>query len=193
LTNHRIVARPGEPWPDEAFSQTTSGMPDLVHLNRVQGRPDNLPLLSLLEAYRELAERQPGYKVAYEKTLAKLEQADPDHEEVQEGLGKRDLDAGQFSDAIIHLKRAIALAPSRAMPYSYLSQALAQLGQLDVAILASQKAVSLDPYDALYRKVLIDRFIAAKRYDEAVAAMSNYEKLFPEDSFMRKMLELAKQ
>ena len=32
-TNHRIVTRPDEPFPDETFAQTTAAMPDLIHLN----------------------------------------------------------------------------------------------------------------------------------------------------------------
>ena len=193
LTNHRILARPGEPWPDAAFAQTTPALPDLVHLNRVAGHEDNLPLLSLLEAYRELSETRPEYKPAYEKTLSELEQTDPDHEEVQEALGRRDMGAGEFSEAIPHFQRATAFNPTRAQPYSNLAQALSRVGQLEDAVTASRKAVTLDPYKALYQKVLIDCLIAAKRYDEATAAMENYVKLFPEDSLMRKMLDLAKQ
>jgi hypothetical protein len=91
LTNHRILARPGEPWPEEAFEQTTPQLPDLIHLNRVRGRADDLPGVSLLEAYREIAERDPAYADAYKRTLNALEQKDPEHAPVQEALGKRDL------------------------------------------------------------------------------------------------------
>lgn len=193
LTNHRILATQGEPWPEEAFAQTTPQLPDLVHLNRVAGREDTVPLLSLLEAYRELSERQPEYKPVYQKTLSELEQSDPDHEEVQEELGRRDLDAGELSQAVVHFRRATVLNASRPQPYSYLAQALNREGEPEDAVAESRKAVTLDPYNAGYQKVLVDCLIAAKRYDDATTALENYVKLFPEDSFMRKMLELAKQ
>jgi Flp pilus assembly protein TadD len=193
LTNHRILAQPGEPWPDEAFEQTTRALPDLVHINRVAGTEDELPSLTLLEAYREIAERRPEYKEAYEKTLAGLEQSDPDVFPVQLALGKRDLANGETQNAIHHLQRATALDPKQASGYAALAQALAQADQIDQAIAASQKAVSLEPYNALSQKALIDQLIAAKRYDKATAAMEHYLELFPEDGFMRRMLEIAKQ
>lgn len=193
LTNHRILARPGEPWPDEAFRQTTPELPDLVHLNRVAGRDDNLPAVSLLEAYREIAERQPEYNAAYQKTLGQLEQTDPENAVVQQALGRRDWQSGNSADAINHLDHALRLDPGLAASYSYLSEVLAQQGEIDKAIAASEKAVSLEPYNALYQKALIDRLITGKQYDKAVIAMERYMQLFPEDNFMRRMLDVAKQ
>lgn len=193
LTNHRILSKPEEPWPDEAYAQTTSSLPDLVHLNRVPGREDDLPALSLLEAYREIAEQRPEYTAAYQRALSDLEQTDPDHAPVQEGLGRRDLANGDLDDAIAHLQQAIKLDPQRGPAYSYLSEALAQTDQLNRAIDASEKAVSLNPYKAFYRKALIERLIAAKQYPKALAEMQLYMELFPEDDLMRRMLEMAKQ
>jgi hypothetical protein len=193
LTNHRILARPNEPWPDQAYEQSSPGVPDLVHFNRLAGHADDLPALSLLEAYRELQEQHSEYSADYARTLSELEQNDPDHAAIQEGLGQRDLAAGNLDEAIAHLRRAIALDPQRAMAYSRLSEALARQDHLDEAVAASEKAVSLNPYKALYRKALIDQLIAARQYPKAVAAMEQYMQLFPEDDFMRKMLELAKQ
>ena len=193
LTNHRILARPGEPWPDEAFQQTTPQLTDLVHLNRVRGTSDDPAPLSLLEAYRELAHRLPEYTASYEKTLTALEKTDPDHTPVQEGLGQRALTAGDLDQAIAHLRRAVELSPQRAMSYSLLSQALARQGHLDDAIAASENAVRLDPYEGIYQKALIEHLIEAQQYDKALAAMEHYMQLFPEDDVMRKMLTIAKQ
>ena len=193
LTNHRILIRPGEPWPEETFQLTSASLADLVHLNRVSGETDEVPPLALLEAYREVSERKPEYAASYQRVLSELEQTDPDHAEVQQGVGKRDLDNGDLQQAVIHLRRAIQLDPDLGLTQAYLSEALAQLNQMNDAIEASEKAVSLDQYNPLFRKALIDRLIAAKRYDKAIAAMELYMELFPEDSFMRKMLDLAKQ
>ena len=193
LTNYRILMHPGEEWPEEAFQLSGSSMPDLVHLNRVVGEPDEVPALTQLEAYREIAERKPEYAASYLRVLGELEQNDPDHAEVQQGLGKRDLDNGDLQQSVGHLRRAVPLDPEAGRSLAYLSEALAQENQLEEAIDASEKAVSLDPYNALFRKTLIDQLIAAKHYDKAIAAMEFYMELFPEDGFMRKMLQLAKQ
>ena len=193
LTNHRILARPGEPWPEEAFNQTTSELPDLVHLNRIPGTADQIPALSLLEAYREIAERKPEYRESYDKTLTALEGSDPNAFEVQLGLGKRDLANGETIDALTHLRHAIQIDPQQSTGYSYLAEALTQAGRVDDAVSASEKAVSLEPYNELMQKALIDQLIAAKQYGKAVEAMEHYLQLFPEDGFMRRMLEIAKQ
>jgi Tetratricopeptide repeat len=193
LTNHRILVRPGEPWPDEAFQQTTPELPDLIHLNRVPGRDEDLPAMTLLEGYREIAERKPEYSAAYQETLSRLERSDPENAVVQQALGRRDFENGAANQAIEHLELALKLDPGLAAAYSYLSETLAQQGEIDSAIAASEKAVSLEPYNALYQKALIDRLIAGRQYDKAIAAMDHYLELFPEDAFMRRMLEIAKQ
>jgi Flp pilus assembly protein TadD len=193
LTNHRILARPGEPWPEEAFQQTTRELPDLIHLNRVRGRADDLPMLSLLEAYREIAERRPEYADVYQRTLTELDRTDPDHATVQEALGKRELAAGSLDGAVAHLRKAIALNPQDAVGYSLLSEALARENRLDEAIAANQRAVDLEPYDRSFQKSLVEHLIQGKQYDKALAAIEHYLDLFPEDGFMRKMLNIAKE
>lgn len=193
LTNHRILARVGEPWPDAAFQQTTPELPDLIHLNRARSRADDLPAVSLLEAYREIAERKPEYGAAYQKALSELEQNDPNHAAVQEGLGKRELAAGALDDAVEHLRKSIALNPEGGLSQSLLSEALARQGHMEEAVGASETAVNLEPYNPLFQKSLINHLIEAKEYDKATAAMEHYLELFPEDDFMRKMLAMAKE
>lgn len=193
LTNHRILARPGEPWPEAAYQQTTPELPDLVHLNPVPGRADHFPLLTLLDAYSELIERKPEYRASYSKVLSELEKSDPNHASVQFALGRRDLDASAFDQAIAHFQQSLQLNPDQPLAYGYLSQALAGRGDLTAAITASDSALALDPYDTFLRKGLIDRLIAAQQYDRAKAEMEQYLEEFPEDSFMRQMQAIANQ
>lgn len=193
LTNHRIVARSDEPWPDSAFQLTSTSLPDLIYLNRPAAGPDRPPALTLLEAYRQIMERKPEYRSAYLKTLAELEQNQPDNAQVQLALGRRDYESGATDEAIAHLQRAVQLDASQAMSFGLLSETLASRGRLDEAIAASEKAVSLDPFNSLYRKALIQRFIASRQYDKALAAMERYITEFPEDGEMRKMLAFARQ
>ena len=42
-TNHRIVARPEEPFPDITFHQTTTAMPDLINLDPAPGKEAAVP------------------------------------------------------------------------------------------------------------------------------------------------------
>jgi hypothetical protein len=193
LTNHRILSRPDEPLPEEAYNQTRGTVPDLVPVNRPPIGSEEISPLVLLEAYRQIAERRPEYADAYQRTLSDLEQTNPDQASVQEGLGRRAMAEGDTIQAVLHLQRAVTLDPNRASGYAYLSQALRQLGRFEEAVQASEKAVSLNQFSSIYRRSLVDQLIAAKEYKRAIDAMQQYVELFPEDSFMRKMLEIANQ
>ncbi len=193
LTNHRIIARPGEPWPDEAYTQAMPAFPDLIHVNRVPGRQDEIPGPSLLEAYREIAERRPDYQNSYAKLLDDLDQRAPEDATVQLAVGRKHLLAGDASGAVQHLERSVQLDASRAAAYGYLAQALGDVGRTEDAIVASQKAVALDPYEPFLQKVLIDELITARQYDKALSAMESYVESFPEDEKMRQMLAIGKE
>ncbi len=195
-TNHRIVARPDEPFPDITFEQTTASLPDLIHLNPAnrpappqQAPPP--PLLTLLQAYGELAENRPEYTAAYLKVLSKLEQTQPNDPLVQAALGRRDLKNGNFTGAAGHLRRSLENRSTVATTYADLADALSHLGQAGEALPLIQKAIQLDPFNPLTRKMLVVNLISAKRYSEAHEALQAYLKIFPQDDFMRQMLDRA--
>jgi hypothetical protein len=194
-TNHRIVARPDEPFPDITFAQTTASLPDLIHLNPADrpasGRQAPPPLLTLLQAYGELEENKPEYVAAYLKVLSKLEQAQPNDPLVQAALGRRDLKNGDFANAASHLRRSLESGPTVATTYADLADALSHLGQSGEALPLIQKSIQLDPFNPIARKMLVVNLIAAKQYPEAHEALRAYLKIFPQDDFMRQMLDRA--
>ena len=194
-TNHRIVARPDEPFPEEAFQQTMAAMPALVHLNAVGVRGPGAaatPALTRLEAYGLLMTARPQYKESWLKVLAELESMDAGNVVVQAALGHRELEAHHLPAAMKHLQQALKLDPLQGPVYLDLAEAAGQSGQAEDAIGYARKAVELDPFVASVRKALIFRLIEAKRYDEATTAMERYVEIFPEDDSMRQMLAIAK-
>jgi Flp pilus assembly protein TadD len=209
ITNHRIVTRSDEPYPDAVFEQTTAALPDLVYLNgrlngrlngsrnHVPGRDSNEssppPGVALLEAYDQLHEQWPEYSAAWLRTLNALEKSDPDKALVQASLGHRDLEDGKLEEAAAHLRRSLELDPAQFAVYVDLSAIAGHKGQVDEAVAFARKAVTLDPFNAATRKVLVLRLINAKRYAEALPAMEQYLHDFPEDDLMRKMLAIAKE
>jgi predicted CXXCH cytochrome family protein len=195
-TNHRIVVRADEPFPDETFAQTTAAMPDLIELNPAGERGAKAvapPALVRLEAYANLMLAKPQFKPSWLKTLSELETANPENAMVQAALGHRDLEDSKLPEAIAHLQRSLHMDSMQAYVYADLSEAYFQSGQAEDAITAAKRAVELDPYAAPLQKTLIARLINGKHYDEAEAAMEKYLENFPEDEFMRKMLAIAKQ
>jgi hypothetical protein len=193
LTNHRIVARPDEPLPDIMFQQTTTALPDLIHLDAAPGK-ENVPppLLTLFQAYGELTTYKPEYVDAYLKVLDQLSQMEPDDGLVQAALGSRDLKEGRFSEAVDHFQHSLEIGPRQATVYGDLSAALEKLGRSDEALSAQKKAIEQDPYNPVVQKRLALLFIQRKQYVDAQATIEHYLETFPQDSFMRHMLALSK-
>ena len=193
ITNHRILRRPDEPFPELAFQQTTPGLPDLIHLNPAPGQKDTTPQsLVLLEAYGELADQHPEYLKRYYEVLDPLEKTDPGNPLVLAALGTRDLQAGKYEDAVTHLERALDTGGARTVLYSELAEALAKLDRTGEAVAVLRKAIDLDPFNSMVQRALIVQLIQLKEYASAQTALESYMERFPEDSFMRQMLARAR-
>jgi hypothetical protein len=192
ITNHRILARPDEPFPDITFVQTTSSLPDLVHLNPAPRRKIvSLPRLTLLQAYGELSETHPEYVNRYFAVLSELESTAANNPLVQSALGHRDLKDGKFAQAARHLRLSIQIDPRQASVYGDLAEALAKLDRHDESLAALRTGTSLDPFNPVLQKTLIVQLIQTKRYADAKTALEHYLEAFPQDDFMRHMLDLA--
>ena len=171
-TNHRILAKPDEPFPDITFQQTTAALPDLIRLNPAPGQQAApLPLLTLLQAYGELAENKPEYVAPYLKVLGQLEKAQSDDPLVQAALGRRDLKNGDFQSAAGHLRRALESRHPVATTYADLADALSHLGQTEEALPLLDKAIELDPFNPVARKMLVVRLIETKQFAKAHDAL----------------------
>jgi hypothetical protein len=195
-TNHRIVARPDEPFPDVTFKQTRPSLPDLIHLNPArtpvpgQEAPP-LPLLTLLQAYGELAENKPEYVGSYLKVLAQLEREQPNDPLVQAALGRKDLKSGDYQSAVVHLRRALAIRSNVETTYADLADALTHLGETEEALPLLERAIELNAFNPTTRKMLVVILIQTKQYAKAREALEQYMDRFPQDDFMRQMLERA--
>jgi tetratricopeptide repeat protein len=193
ITNHRILRRPDESFPEFAFQQTTPALPDLIHLNPAPGQKDpTLPALVLLEAYGELADQHPEYLKRYYEVLGQLERSDPANPLVLAALGTRDLQAGKYADAVTHLERALDRGAAKTILYSELAEALEKLDRTPEAVAVLRKAIDLDPFNSMVQRALIVQLIQLKDYANAQTALASYVERFPEDSFMRQMLARAR-
>jgi hypothetical protein len=192
LTNHRILARPDEAFPDSMFHATTAALPDLINLDPVPGQESKEPpLLTLLTAYGELSAFRPEYRESYLRVLDRLEVRQPLNPLVEAAAGRRDLAQGRIEQAIDHLERATSGGAPAATAYGDLSVALEKHGEPDAALRAQEQAVRLDPWNPLLQKALIALLIRQKRYADASAAFDRYMAAFPQDSFMRHLRATA--
>jgi hypothetical protein len=192
ITNHRILARPDEPFPDITFEQTSSTLPDLIHLNPAPERKTApLPRLTLLQAYGELSETHPQYTNRYFGVLNELEHTESNNALVQSALGHRDLKDGKVAEAARHLQLSLQIDSRQASVYGDLAEALAKLDRHDESVAALEKGIALDPFNPVLQKTLIVQLIQTKRYAEAKTALEHYLEVFPQDDFMRHMLAVA--
>jgi hypothetical protein len=181
LTNHRIPAREGEPLTPAPRKETDG----VVVVDPPEGRTIQLAKVVLLQAYRDLAAKNPEYHSRYLGLLTELSNTQPQDTFVQAALGDRALAEDRTEEAIGHLKLALAQGPAI---YLELGQALAKLGRGDEAIEYLKKGVDLDPYNSVMQKTLILQYINARSYLEARSLMEKYVAAFPEDSLMRNLL-----
>ena len=71
LTDHRILARPGEPLPEIAYHMTTPEFPGLVFLDAIpQAAPTPVPPLTLFRAYAQLVQLDSAYAPGFDSEPA---------------------------------------------------------------------------------------------------------------------------
>jgi Tetratricopeptide repeat len=194
LTNHRIIAYKGEPFPEAAYHQTTSRLPDLIYFDAIPGSKTSLPPIVLLQAYGQLMLPHPSFRPKYLALLQQLQQSDADNPIVLSAAAREKLSAGTNEAADLARKDlALAIKQGSTEPsdYEVYADTLAQNGDMEGAIAVLKRGIALDPYYRRFYKNLAMRYIAAKRYDDALQTIKQELALFPEDSFMRKVLDLA--
>lgn len=189
LTDHRIPARPGEPYPDWAFHLATPQLPDLIHIDAVPGQPDRLPAIVLFDAYAQLAPAHPNlYLSRYQATLAEAEQQDPDDAFVfsalaQQALAERKPDATE--QAIHDLSRAIELGSRYPVDYLRLGELLRERSEIPQSIGILRRGLALAPFDDSFYGMIASEYIASG--DDAAAAEVLKQGLdeLPEDDDLR--------
>ena len=195
LTNHRIIAHEGEPYPEVALHMTTPELPDLIQVNAFPDkRKKSLPPLTLLKAYGEIMASHPEYKERFVRLLDQLAQNDPDNVFVlslEAWKASKEGTPDGLRRSIQYLSRAIELGSTFTKDYQLLAELLARSGRKSEAIKVLKRGIALDPYNSELYKALALSYISDKKYAKALETMNEELRLFPEDSFMRMLLKKA--
>lgn len=189
LTNHRIVAYTGEPFPQAAFHETTPSLPDLAHIDAAPGPAKNtIPVLVLLQAYGELMEAHPEYKPRYETMLDEAHAEQPGNPFVLAAIARRDAGSGTPQGLISAqrlLKQVIASGSASASDYELYGYLLALSGERATAVNILKRGIMLNPYSTGLYKRLALTYAHFHDYEEALGVMKQELRMFPEDSHMR--------
>ncbi|PYV91498.1 MAG: hypothetical protein DMG05_07170 [Acidobacteria bacterium] len=195
LTNHRIITRAGEPYPEAAFHQTTSALPDLIHVNAIPGKAAaDISPLTLLQVYGTLMDVQPVFRERYLSVLDRVSKTQSDNLLVLSALARKasleGTPQGQ-AQAQQYLRRAIELGSTAISDYQDLAELLARDSRLSEAVEILKQGISFNPHSSPLYKSLALRYITMKKYPDALETMKRELELFPEDSFMRKLVKQA--
>ncbi|MGH9435353.1 MAG: tetratricopeptide repeat protein, partial [Terriglobia bacterium] len=192
LTNHRIIAYAGEPFPPAAFQQTTSALPDLVHLDAIPGRKTAPPPIVLFRAYGELAAQNPEYRTKYEELLGQLAPQQPHNPMILSALARRDLAKGSpkgITAAKENMGLAIQNGSTLSSDFELEAELLDRSGETASAVSILKRGIALNPYSPRLYKRLALLYIRTHQYDDALSVMKDELKIYPEDSFMRMLIQ----
>jgi len=192
LSNHRIIARPGQPLPDAAFQQSSAPPLDLAHVNAPpQAAAGSLPPMTLFQAYGELLSARPEYEKRYLSQLDRMAAANPDDRLILSSLARKARLEGTpkgRAKVLGYLSRAIERGSTTASDYQDCAEMLADQGRTDEAIIVLKKGIEISQYTPTLYKSLALRYITIKDYPAALATMKKHLELFPEDSLMRNLV-----
>ena len=197
LTNHRIVRRSDEPYPEEAFRLTTASLPDLIHVSAIPGRdPATVPALTLLQAYQTLASsNHREYGVAYVKLLDQLAQPKPSNPIVLAALAQKAMAAETpeaRSKAIEYLSRAIQLGSTSPNDYLMLGHVLSRSGRIPEAVDILRKGSALFPYVTEFYQSLAADLMSMGKYSVAVETIKKGLETSPGDTTLNILLKKSR-
>lgn len=194
LTNHRILARQGQPLPEAAFQQPEAP-PGVAHVNAVPGQEkEPVPLLTQLQVYGELLSLRPDYQKQYLSVLDELSRSLPEHPLVLSALARKSKLEGTAAgenQAIEYLTKAVAVGSNSPVDYRDLAELLARSGKTEEAIAVLNRGLALAPFNGALYKMLALQYIQQKKYPKALETMRRHLALFPEDALMRKLVRQA--
>jgi hypothetical protein len=192
LTDHRITAREGEPYPAAAFRPTTAQLPGLIHLSAQPGKESEaIPPLTRLLAYNDAMESDPSYKDLYETSLREIAKSQPNDPYVEVMLARNALQTNSPAadeQAINHLLRAINLGLTLPADYDLLATLLIRSRRFADAICVARKGLALSPYSSSFYAELGVCYEGLGQIREAVEILQQGSRLFPEEPTIQELL-----
>lgn len=191
LTDHRIVRRTGEPYPESAFKPSLPGT-GFVHVNAVPGSNGSIPPVSLLRAYRqELIRSHLEYKDYYFALLEQLRRAGNKDPFMLSALAQKASSDGDLRRAIAYASQVVDQGSTSSYDYLLLDGLLARAGDLASCVKVLKKGITIAPYsNSLYENLGVRQLTAGDTADGLDTLQRGLE-LFPEDPVLREMQEHA--
>jgi len=187
LTDHSITARPGEPYPEEAFPSHATGGTGLLHLTSAPGEPMSSILpITLLRAYLDLI--RDGHKeftARKNALLDKLAHSAPSDALVLSALGRRAAAQGTVegtTESIGYLTGALRAGSALPEDFLLLAGAYGQGKRHTEAIRVLRKGLEQNPYLREFYEALAAQYVALGEYRDALQLSRKGLEVFPDDA-----------
>jgi hypothetical protein len=191
LTNHRIVARPDEPFPEAAFHMTTRELPDLVDLTAASDAHQTPSPLALLKAYRQVMLSHPEYRERYWKIGRQLEATQSNNIFVLQALADLSLQQKNFEGlraAISYLDRERKLGTTEPSDFEQLAKMLLAAHEERRAVEVLQQGITTIPYDENLYRILLATYSSLKEAQETCQLAAKASALFPQNEAFRALV-----
>jgi tetratricopeptide (TPR) repeat protein len=189
LTEHRIVTRPDEPYPPEAFEPGANSAPGLLHLTAgPQSHTGNTPAITLFQAYAGLVhDGHSEFKTKANEMLDRVARESSGNPVVLSALARRAMGTGTpeaLEEAIRDFTSATQ-AGAAAEEYLLLAGLYGKKKQNTEAIAVLQKGMRANPYVREFSESLAVEYMALGQYRDASDVIRKGLDLFPDDVTLR--------
>ncbi len=192
VTDHRIIAYKGEPYPSQL---PTEGSPGLVYLDTPRGA-ERAPVdpLVLLQAYSQVIEggAHAQYRERFLKLLDQLAGSEGNNVIVLRALADRaaaERTSVGDRQAIQYLERVLKAGSTEPGDRLLLGDLLLRQGHASEAVRDASILVASDPYNPLSYVLLASAYMAKGSRDGAAQAISKGLKIYPEDASLQMLMK----
>ena len=189
LTNHRIIRKTGEPYPESAYQLTTPDLPDLVYVNRPEGAVQPVPAVTLLSVYESLAPADLHYRERFLALLLRLlnegKITGPAVLETLAREAQRDSTPEGDSIAMRYFVKAVEAGPAGWTAFFGLGDLLLRAGRAREAAEVVETSIVQFPFQPGCYRLLLDAYAALHQQTQFDETARKYLDLFPADSSVR--------
>ncbi len=189
LTDHRIAARPDEPYPDSAFGPTDAASGLLLLTGGAGGANGDVPPITLFQAYASLLkDGHAEFKAKAEELLNRLARDSASDPRVLSALARRWMSThSQQGDqeAIQYFRRAFQMGWSAREDYLLLAELYSSSGQYDSAAAILKQAFRENPYTREFPDALAALYVRRGEYRTALETIRKALEVFPDDITLR--------
>ncbi len=190
LTDHSIAARPGEPYPEEAFPSHALRGTGLLHLTATPGEtPSSVPAVTLLQAYLDLIrDGHQEFTLRVDDLLNQLARRDPDNLVVLVAMANRAAAKNtpeSRTAATGYLARAVRNGATAPEDFLLLAELYGRDNRHSEAIQVLDKGLEVNPYCRELYAAAASHQMALGQSTAALKTIRKGLDAFPDDRTLR--------